>query len=148
MENKDIMKTVKPETLSNILKNKYKSFCITGGEPLCDSDTFHLMKLVALSVKGFNPITPIYLYTNGVNLNEKNISEIIDLFDGINIGLHNEIDYAKIKWISRCIPTRLHRWEKKIDKKLLDFCKDNGIMLKIWKKDVCHTEKEDRFILV
>jgi hypothetical protein len=147
MNNRVVMDTIKEATLDEILSQEYHTFLITGGEPLEDNYTEEQTERAVDLIKQKHPNAKVYLYTNGVGIYNGNIHKLPKLFDGINISLHQEINYPKLLWIKRYIPIRLHRQEGRVSKELISFCLKEKIPLKIWVKDKCEVENEDRFIL-
>jgi sulfatase maturation enzyme AslB (radical SAM superfamily) len=75
--------------LNEIEFEKYDEISITGGEPLLLTKGgrffFELGRIMALK----KPSAKIFLYTNGIFLNEVPWG-ILEIFDGINIGIHKE----------------------------------------------------------
>jgi pyruvate formate-lyase activating enzyme-like uncharacterized protein len=149
MKNKELMATFKPATMEEILQKEYSAYCITGGEPLLDIKTINIASNLIVNIKTKAPkIAPIYLYTNGENLISRPALMLITCLDGINISPHrNKIPYKEILTVDVFTKVRVHRQDTKIDPKLIHFCADNKMALKIWHKDDCTTVLEDRFIL-
>ena len=121
---------------------------MTGGEPTLDFD-----KLIQVSnIIRENTDTPIYLYTNGMLLDYSKTMNLVNLIDGVNIGLHiysyNEYtQLIKAIEINTMIPCRIHCWENKVDEHLIRTCRYYEMPLKAWKMDQCDTVYEDSFIL-
>lgn len=68
--------------VDSISKYKIDSITITGGEPLLRSDFFDIVKYIRLRYGG-----NLILMTNGTLISEKNVNELISLFDYISISL-------------------------------------------------------------
>lgn len=147
MNNRGVMDTIEENTLEEILKTDYHTFLITGGEPLENNYTEEQTEKAVIKIKEKQPSAKIYLYTNGVGIYSGNIHKLPKLFDGINISLHQEINYGKLLWIKRYIPIRLHRQEGRVSQELISFCLKEKIPLKIFEIDKCSVENEDRFLL-
>jgi len=151
MKNDELMATFKPvdlDTLRDIVSTtEYSAYCITGGEPLMNRQTIiDTLKTVITLQKYAKKLAPVYLYTNG----EHKINEAMTLIysvNGLNISPHKNVNYNWIKRAKMLTNIRIHRQDIKTDAKLIHFCADNHIPLKIWHKDDCKTVPEDRFIL-
>ena len=140
----DIYNSFTVKYMDDILKTKYDSFVITGGEPTLDLE---LLFMVINDIHRSQPKAKIYLHTNGVLLTEQFVVDNSHILDGINISIHGEPDYDKYLKINNILPVRLHVWQELVTCKLSEFCEDHNIELKEWTMDDCETIPEDRYIL-
>ena len=135
------------DSITDIDLRSYDSIAITGGEPLLYDGTTLLM---ANLVK--TPTNRVYLYTNGLLLNESFLLTARGMIDGINIGLHdptifdNEVGLHRLLKFNEIIPVRILVWEKLLTDDLKIFFESNHISYRAWVMDECDN-LEDRFIL-
>jgi len=148
-KNKEVRNTFKSCNISDILKNEYSSYCITGGEPLL---TYNKLTNLIKYLHYHSPTTSIYLYTNAELLDEEKAKDLARLgVKSINIGAHNLVlSYFTItKWmdINDIIPIRIHRWNELKDDYLEHECYEANVPIKYWEMNKCDTVDEDRFFL-
>jgi hypothetical protein len=131
--------------------SQYESFCVTGGEPLCNPDVW----IVLYILKQFNK--PVYLYTNGTLLTTEIVADLKDAgVTAINVGYHNNplqrvfFQYGPnslANW-AKILPVRLFVQDSVVDANMMWYCGTTpNLELRIWQKDVCVTPPEDRFLL-
>lgn len=147
MKDQEVVDTFTPKTVDDIVgMPTYSTYLITGGEPTTDMTT--LLRLIK-SIHENHPDSRIYLYSNGTLLSNKRALALKHAgLHGINIGLHNDIDYAQLWQLNSIIPLRLHRYINIVTPLLRKFCAEYSIPLKEWEMGQCDTEDEDRFILI
>jgi len=76
----DVIKKFEYKALDEIDFSLYNAVCISGGEPLLQRELI----FDVLEPKRIEFRTPVYLYTNGLLLTDRDIQ----VFDGISIGIH------------------------------------------------------------
>ncbi len=128
--------------------HKYKTICLTGGEPLlCVADTVYALA----KAKRWNSSIYAVLNTNGTLLTRKN-ARLLEKYglDAINVGLHDPKDFKDI--VKKC-----NRAVKgtgiKIRYNVQDCYEDDlrkkfpGITIKAWRMNECDRDNEDRYTL-
>jgi molybdenum cofactor biosynthesis enzyme MoaA len=150
MKQPDILNTFK--VVHNIYQiddlHKYDTIMITGGEPLED---FRILRNTMSRIVDLVPRnTKIYLYTNGLKLQEEDFEWTLKKwFNGINIGLHDpdSWDYQEIlSEVNKIIPVRILINEDLIPDNFVEWCKKNNVDYRAWKMNDCHV-KEDRYLI-
>lgn len=144
MEYPEVQATFKQiNNLFDIPLKHYDAIAVTGGEPLLNIPK---LQEVLFSLAAYNK--PVYLYTNGVLLNENTVDKISGMVDGINIGWHgNILTYETLAKVHKKVPLRILIWEKEVTPEFLQFVQDNNIPFRAWVMDECDNPNEDRFIL-
>ena len=104
-----IRDSFKPISIGELLLTHYDEYAITGGEPL--TDPCWVFANCALLRRG-HPDAIIHLYTNGDLLNEQIIHNLpwSEVFDGVNIGIHEYPDsnlFQNIVNLNKVVPVRL-----------------------------------------
>ena len=136
------------ECLTAVKNGEYHTVCLTGGEPLLHNDIQSLLiKFDQLRTEHKSAILDLYLYTNGLLLN--NIWREIPVLNGINVGIHykhqmRDVFDAYPDILSE--PTTLYV-EDIYREEYLPNIPDKFI--KLWKRNECfnNIEKEDWVIL-
>jgi len=140
---------IKVCTFEDLRTMKYKSFCVTGGEP-----TLEINKLNQVMNIIEKKNVPIYLYTNGYGLLEN--MNIIKRFSAINLGVHLaddmtfsgmtrfELNRIKQACIDFNVPLVLFIDERHADA----IHQDDFWKIKTWRMNKCFTnvKTEDWFI--
>jgi len=131
--------------LRNINFSDYKSVCITGGEPFINTyNLYYILLSIPANID-------IYIYTNGVLITEKDISNL-EYFDNIrclNIGLHsiNQLDNI-IEDVGNKIKARFHIQDIHKDRLLSTYPnrvrEDN---IRVWTLNDCNMPNEDWVVL-
>lgn len=79
----EVQKRFKMSTLDQVINSKYEIFNITGGEPFLT-----IGKLEKICKELYKRNKTIYVYSNGLLINNRNIRNISKYIEGITIGVH------------------------------------------------------------
>ena len=90
----DVRRCFRYKKLEDIHFWKYDSICIAGGEPFT---VLPRMAYVSWKVKQFEK--RLFLYTNGSLIKDK-MSKILNWFDGVSVGVHDELPVDQIQFLT------------------------------------------------
>lgn len=132
---------------------EYNNICITGGEPLLSSK-IHLLKDILLTNELLNEnrilLPNIYIYTNGIYLNNSLLNFILSFNNvrGINIGIHpdskNQILLTH-KYLYKNNKIRFMIEDKYTS--IIEHAKMKKLNYTIWTRDECNMPNEDWVLL-
>ena len=145
MKDFDTHNSFKSKSALAIASAKFDEVSITGGEPLLEMQK--LIQFVSL-IKYFRPDTKVYLYTNGVFLNNDVASMLaVAGVDGINWSpktVITEIQRQHIAYIHAClVPVRIRIQDIMTDDILLHYALSNGMQVCQWTIDDCYKMPEE-----
>ncbi len=132
---------IKFDEFVKIIQN-YESFGITGGEPtIC---RYFLTKMLT-TIRGCSD-KPMFLYTNGT-LVETIPEYALKCLSGINIGVHQGIDWEKVARLQAIVPVRLHIHKDSVTDEIRQKCLEIGATIKEFEYGQCDTVEEDRWFV-
>lgn len=151
-EQPELMKDFKTVNLREIDFSKYKTICVSGGEPLALKNEYYLLKTL-------NTIPEeklIVLNTNGTRLDSK-MFDILALYNinAINVGLHiSQMFLQMIETINWAQKMSIYGSDIKLRYNLRDVYRKNNLENEFpdtefhyWTLNQCERDNEDRFIL-
>ena len=145
-EQERFRKDIHPTTLDAIKWDRYKVFCVSGGEPLLN---FGLVKQVCERIPQG---VPIILYTNGILLGREVANKCVSLgITAVNVGLHYPESFKRI--ISNVtlatkdtsLSVRFHAQ----DVYQFDLTQNHPTtVFRFWRLDDCDRDNEHRVVLI
>ena len=124
--------------------SEFPVVCVTGGEPLVE---LSMLLLFLLAIGPPRSDRSVFLYTNGVLLDEKRAKTLEGVVDGLNVGVHTG-DAAEVRRLGEIVhpivPVRIFIEDVKVTREIETLVDKFGMSLRVWTDGECSNEDDLR----